>query len=104
VYSLAWAHRQQANDAGKTRGVKTFSLFRLKTLNLERKPILSYQFEIPLACESDMYFLIRSEYQQYANALTAGLFPAQPVIKDVCKTCALMRFCPTGQSQSGAHL
>jgi len=104
VYSLAWAHRQQADDAGKTRGVKTFSLFRLKTLNLERKPILSYQFEIPLTCESDMYFLIRSEYQKYANALTAGLFPAQPVIKDVCKTCALMRFCPTGRSQSGAHL
>jgi hypothetical protein len=103
IYSLAWAHIQKANDEGEARGVKAFSLFRLKTLNLERNPILSYQFENPLKPDSDLFVMIRSEYESYANALSSGLFPAQPVIKDVCKSCALLTFCPTGRNQSGAH-
>lgn len=103
IYSLAWAHRLEENDGEESRGVRAFSLFRLKTLNLERKPILSYQFETPLTRKSDLFGLLHSEYAAYANGLSAGLFPAQPVIKDVCKSCALISFCPTGRGQSGAH-
>lgn len=104
IYSLAWAHMQKEDDERDTRGVKAFSLFRLKTLNLERNPVLSYTFETPLMRKSELFDSIHSVYEPFADALTSGLFPAQPVIKDVCKSCSLSPFCPTGRNQFGVNI
>lgn len=101
VYSLAWAFAQKERDISETRGVKAFRLFRLKTLTLDRHPILSFGFDTPLRHDSTSFHDLHSEYQSFGDTLAAGLFPAQPVLKDVCKNCALSTVCPTGQRNNG---
>lgn len=95
IYSLAWAERQAKDDPDSPRGVRSFSLLRLKTLDLNRDPRLVYNFETPLKPTGELYEQIHSEYVRYADKLAAGHFPATPLLKDHCTTCALNTFCPT---------
>ena len=101
IYSLAWARHQAENDDNATRGVRAFTLLRLKTLDLSRSPELTYEFDTPLKKDSDSFQLIESEYIEYARNLTAGIFSARPLLKETCKTCSLRTFCPTAQRVDG---
>jgi len=103
VYSLAWALQQGENDFGRTRGVRRFSLMRLKTLDLTRNPELSFDFSEPLQKSSEGFEQLQSEYLRFADQLSKGVFPAQPLLKDTCKSCALNSFCPTAELNLGGQ-
>ncbi len=103
VYSLAWAQQQAENDFGSTRGVGRFSLMRLKTLDLTRNPELSFEFSQPLRKSSEGFEQLHAEYSSFADQLAKGLFPATPLLKESCKSCALSAFCPTAEGIVGGQ-
>lgn len=96
IYSMAWSEKQAKDDPEAARGVRAFSLLRLKTLDLERNPQLRFEFEAPLKINSGIYNELHNEYAPYARELTAGRFPARPLLKTTCSTCPLNTYCPTG--------
>ncbi|MEY4065526.1 MAG: hypothetical protein RIR26_1734 [Pseudomonadota bacterium] len=101
IYSLAWARQQSAAAESDFRGVRSFTLLRLKTLDLSRNPMLSYEFESPLTSGDTMFEEIHQEYELNARNLMTGRFSAAPLLKDHCKTCPLNELCPTPH-RSGA--
>lgn len=97
IYSLAWARQQSGGEEPEQRGVRSFSLLRLKTLDLSRNPLLSFDFEAPLKNGDDVFMDIHQEYEVQALNLMAGQFPARPLVKDQCQSCPLNELCPTPQ-------
>jgi hypothetical protein len=104
VYSLAWAQQQGENDFERTRGVRRFSLVRLKTLDLTRNPELGFEFDAPLQKSSETFEQLHAEYRRFADQLAKGLFPAEPLLKETCKSCALSAYCPTAERNAGGLL
>ena len=97
IYCLAWARKQaeEASDDERPRGVSAFTLLRLKTLDLSRNPFVSCAFRSPLQFNDDAYAQLFDSYRTRAETLVSGHFPARPLYKEMCKSCALKMLCPT---------
>jgi ATP-dependent helicase/DNAse subunit B len=102
VYSLAWASRLSENEGyEESRGVKSFSLLHLKTLDLAREPYLTCRFSSPLKTQSEEFANLRDVYVKRAAALVEGDFSPRPVTKTLCQWCPFESMCPAAGSVAG---
>lgn len=99
IYSLAWAHRLKDDDETR-RGVRSFTLLRLKTLDLSRDPYSSFNFDAPMKFGDEQFESLAQVYSQRASILMAGDFSPRPLTPGVCMWCPLKSVCPA-QGSSG---
>jgi len=108
IYSLAWA-RRVADEAGNdnnsanqsTRGVRAFSLLRLKTLDLSREPYSNFEFDSPLRLTDETFSSLKDEYNRRAIRLVEGDFSPRPLTPSICQWCPLQSVCPAAGQLSG---